>query len=128
MAGSQLGAALRLPGAAVFWPLLPVSAPIHTCFPHPQVGLKYFDDLQERIPRAEVARAEALVREVCLRLVGEWPGWAGRRRGAGVGCGECYSCRRSATDSCLLALTPAAERHGATDSERTFCFATGSYR
>lgn len=37
-----------------------------------QVGLRYFDDLQRKIPRAEVAQIEAVAREACLALVGAW--------------------------------------------------------
>ncbi|KAL4431115.1 hypothetical protein ABPG75_006371 [Micractinium tetrahymenae] len=55
-----------------------------------RVSLKFFDDLAHRVPRAEIAQAEAVIRETCFELV---------------------------------------ERHGGReDMERTFCFATGSYR
>lgn len=54
-----------------------------------RVGLKYFQDFEKKIPRDEVARAEAIVREVAFDLV---------------------------------------ERLGARDSERTYCFATGSFK
>ena len=38
--------------------------------PFLQVGLKYFKELQQKIPCEEVARAEATVRDACFALAG----------------------------------------------------------
>ncbi len=43
---------------------------MHALYVNVQVGLKYFDDLQRKIPREEVARVEAIVRQACFELVG----------------------------------------------------------
>lgn len=43
---------------------------MHALYINVQVGLKYFDDLQRKIPREEVARVEATVRQACFDLVG----------------------------------------------------------
>lgn len=35
-----------------------------------QASLAHFDDLQQRIPRADIARFEAAVRELCFAMLG----------------------------------------------------------
>lgn len=53
-------------------PLLNCSPACSSFFHLSQVGLRYFGDLQRKIPRAEVAQIEAVAREACLALVGAW--------------------------------------------------------
>lgn len=45
-----------------------------------QASLAHFEDLQQRIPRADIARFEAAVRELCFAMLGALC-WA-----SGVGC------------------------------------------
>ena len=55
------------------WPAQCRLQPLHPLAVHPymaQVGLKYYDDLKQKIPRAEVAQTEKIVRETCFELIG----------------------------------------------------------
>lgn len=44
-----------------------------------QASLAHFDDLQQRIPRADIARFETAVRELCFAMLGAlcWASGAG---------------------------------------------------
>ena len=110
--------------------------------PDLQSSLAHFEDLQQRIPRADIARFEAAVRELCFAMLGAlwWEAFGARfRRRQCLTAGqamtaECYAMPGHAlhdgadkNESLFACCTP-AERHGATDVERTFCFACGSYK
>ncbi|KAL4421994.1 hypothetical protein ABPG77_011017 [Micractinium sp. CCAP 211/92] len=72
-----------------------------------RIGLKYFDDLAHRVPRAEVAQAEAIVREACFELVEQH---GGRNDVEFTFCWATGSYRRGAPDSSdidiLICLPP----------------------
>lgn len=118
------------------------SRPLRFVLPCLQAYLKHLDDLQKRIPREDVARFEAAVRDLCFTMLGALRSarcWVHCVRRAAPCCaGSCSRatakwplqaggwCAASATLPEQVCI--AAERRGAGDVERTFCFACGSYR
>lgn len=108
-----------------------------------QASLAHFDDLQQRIPRADIARFETAVRELCFAMLGALGelGWEHAVKEVLLSCADCLKCIWEQCACCALVasqarpapsyqqtLLPPAERRGATEVERTFCFACGSYR